>query len=384
MFLADKLNVSTKRIYTDEGFLRVPATISRIGIQNYLAVEMGLTDREPTDIIKVYRPAEEVFKDESLKSFESKPVTNNHPPEMVDSKNFKDYTVGHSSSEVRRMDNVVETDLTIMDEESIKDIESGKVELSNGYLADIDWTPGVTPDGEAYDAIQRNIKGNHIAIVERGRAGAACRVADNLPNQDNEVIMPKITIDGVDYEVSEQAAQAVGKLQSNLTDAEKNTEKAKADLKEKEDEMEEKAKEAKKTEDSLKAQLDSANEKQLTTEQLDKAVEDRKALIDTALSICPDLEWKGKDSAAIVTAVVASKSPNLQMDSLSNDYIQARFDILAEEASTNPQQNLDNHFQQQVKDTSDKVEDNRSADVIAREKFQKDSQNAWKTNTGDK
>ena len=69
MFLKDRLHIATKRTYTDEGFLSVPANISRVGIQNYTAAEMGLTDRDPTDIVRVYRPADEVFTDASLSSF---------------------------------------------------------------------------------------------------------------------------------------------------------------------------------------------------------------------------------------------------------------------------------------------------------------------------
>ena len=68
MFLEDRSPISSERTYTDEGFLVVPARISRTGIQEYLAVEMGLTDRDPNDIIRVYRPEEEVFSDLSLSS----------------------------------------------------------------------------------------------------------------------------------------------------------------------------------------------------------------------------------------------------------------------------------------------------------------------------
>ena len=238
MFLTDRLNITTEREYTDEGFLKVPARISRTGIQEYLAVEMGLTDKDPKDIVRVYRPEDEVFTDESLTSFANKPVTNNHPPELVNSRNSRQYSVGMSGPEVTRDGMFAKTVLHVTDEDAIKNIESGKVELSNGYTADIEWTPGVTPDGEQYDAIQRNIKGNHIAIVERGRAGPACRVADNLPTLGDEVTMAKITIDGVDFEVSDQAAQAVGKLQERLKDSEMETQETDEDLKKKEDEME--------------------------------------------------------------------------------------------------------------------------------------------------
>lgn len=379
MFLADRLNISTEREYTDEGFLKVPARISRIGIQEYLAIEMGLSDREPSDIIRVYRPEEEVFADNSLGSFASKPVTNNHPPELVDTKNFRQYGVGFSGPEVTRDGMFAKTVLHVTDEEAIKNIESGKVELSNGYTADIDWTPGVTPDGEQYDAVQRNIKGNHIAIVERGRAGPACRVADNLPTTGDKVAMAKITIDGVDFEVSDQAAQAVDKLQARLTDAEKETQTKAEEMKVKEDEMEEKATEAKKTEDSLKAQIDDAKSKIPTTDTLDKLVAERTAVVDTVRKVAPDLEWEGKDADTLRKEVVMLKCPNVQMDSVSADYVKARFDMLVESVESNSQQQLDDAFTQQVNGKDKKVEDTRSADVIAREKMMADSQNAWKT-----
>lgn len=380
MFLKDRLSITTQREYTDEGFLRVPARIARTGIQEYLAVEMGLTDREPNDIIRVYRPEEEVFSEASLNSFASKPITDNHPPELVSSKNAKQYSVGHSGPEVVRDGDFVKTFVQVTDADAITKIETGKVELSNGYTSDIDWTPGVSPNGEQYDAIQRNIKGNHIAIVERGRAGPACRLADNLPNNGDKDTMPKIAIDGVDYEVSEQAAQAVGKLQVRLADAEKEAQKEADKVKAKEDEMEEKAKEAKKTEDSLQAQLDEAKSKVPTSEQLDTMVSDRVALVDTITKVCPDLKWEGKDANTLRKEVVATKCPNVQMDSVSDDYISARFDMLVEAVDSNSQHNLDQSFSQQVNDNNNggDNDDNRPADVIAREKMMADSQNAWK------
>ena len=380
MFLADRLNITTERLYTDEGFLKVPARISRTGIQEYLAIEMGLTDRDPNDIIRVYRPEEEVFSDESLSSFANKPVTNNHPPELVTSANARQYSVGMSGPEVTRDGMFVATVLHVTDQASIDDIESGKAELSNGYLSDIDWTEGVTPDGEQYDAVQRNIKGNHIAIVERGRAGTACRLADNLPTNGDEVTMAKITIDGVDFEVSDQAAQAVGKLQKSLTDAEKESQKKAEELQAKEDEMEEKAKEAKKSEDSLQAKVDDAVSKIPTAETMDKMVADRSALVASVLKVAPEVQWEGKDAATLRKEVVMLKRPNVQMDSVSDDYIQASFDMLVDSIEANPQQELDDAFTRQVKDAdANRVEDTRSPSVIAREKMMADSQTAWKS-----
>lgn len=378
MYLQDRLNIPSKRTYTDEGFLIVPARISRTGIQNYLAVEMGLTDRDPKDIIKVYRSAEEVFSPESLNSFTNKPITDNHPPELVNAANSKMFSVGHAGPEVTQDGDFAETILHVTDAEAIAKIESGKVELSNGYIADIDWTEGVTPEGEIYDAVQRNIKGNHIAIVERGRAGSSCRVADHLPTEGDTVTMANITIDGVDYEVPTQAAQAVGKLQARLTDAEEETKKKDEELEKKEDEMEEKAEEAKKSEDSLKAELDDSKSKIPTADSIDKLVEERTGFIDTLLKISPDHDWKGKDADTLRSEVVAAQCSGVQLDSASQDYIQARYDLLVENLDSNPQHNLENAIVDGVKVKGAEIVDNRPADVIAREKFMEDSQNAWK------
>lgn len=379
MFLKDRLQLATKRVYTDEGFLKVPARISRIGIQEYLAVEMGLTDKDPKDIVRVYRPEEEVFSEASLSSFANKPVTDNHPPELVNPSNSKQYTVGMSGAEVTRDGMFAETILYITDEQAIANIESGKTELSNGYTADIDWTPGVTPDGEQYDAVQRNISGNHIAIVDRGRAGPACRVADNLPEKGDTVIMAKITVDGVDFEVSEQAAQAVGKLQARLTDTENEAEKKDEELQAKKDEMEEAEAEAKKKEDTLEAKLDDAKAKIPTADALDKLVAERTALVDSIRTVCPDIKWQGKDALTLRKEVIALKCPNVQLDSVSEDYVVARFDALMDSYTENSQHDLDNQFADLAKNKDPKeVVDNRPADIIARDKFAAESRNQWK------
>tara|TARA_R110000782_G_scaffold257063_3_gene346312 strand:- start:26 stop:1174 length:1149 start_codon:yes stop_codon:yes gene_type:complete len=381
MFLKDRSNISSERAYTDEGFLIVPARISRTGIQEYLAVEMGLTDRNPNDVIRVYRPPEEVFSKESLQSFSNKTVTNNHPPVLVDSTNHTQYSVGHSGPDVSVNGMFVETTLFVKDAETIKKIQEGKSEISNGYVSDIDYEEGLTPDGEIYDAVQRKIRGNHIAIVERGRAGSACKLADNLPNNGEKVTMAKITIDGVDYETSEQAAQAVTKLQSRLTDAEEKTLEKDKELEEKDEEMEEAKKEASKTEDSLKAKLDDAKSKVLTTDAIDKQVVARGKFVDQVLKIVPGIKWEGKDTLTLKREVVSTKRPNVQMDSQSDEYINVSFDMLVEAIENNSQQNLDNSIISIINDKN--LEETRSAGQIARDKMIEDSRNAWKSK-GDK
>lgn len=379
MYLEDLLQITTEREYTDEGFLKVPARISRTGIQAYTALEMGITDKEPDSPVFIFRPEEEVFDVKSLTSFANKIVTDNHPPVLVDSKNSKEYSVGFAGPEVTKDGDFAKTILHITDADAISKIESGKVELSNGYTADIDWTPGVAPDGQAYDAIQRNIKGNHIAIVERGRAGADCRLADNLPTEGDNAVMAKITIDGVDFEVTDQAAQAVGKLQTRLVDAEMEAQTEAEKKKLKEDELEAAKKEAKAKEDADKAELDATKEKVPTADALDKLVADRTELVDSVLSVMPEIEWKGKDAETLRSEVVTAKCSDVQMDSAdtSAEYIKARFDILVADAAKNPQNLIDDALKKQIQ-KDDETVDNRPADVIARDEHNAKARDAWK------
>ena len=378
MYLQDRMNLNTKRVYTDEGYLIVPAKIARTGIQKYRASEMGISDGDPNRIISVYRPPEEVFSDASLSSFSNKPVTDDHPPELVNASNSKKYTVGHSGPEVKKIEDFAETELFVTDALVINKINDGKVELSNGYVADIDWTPGVSPDGEPYEAMQRNIRGNHIAIVTKGRAGSACRVADNSPTTGDESVMAKVTIDGVDYDVSEQAAQAIGKEQQRLADAEKEAQKEKDAKKEAEDELAEEKEKSKKTEDSMQAKIDDALSKVPSAESLDKMVADRAEFISKVSKIAPNLKWEGKDELTIKREVVTSLRPNVQMDSKGDSYVEAAFDLIVDGFSSNPQQALDNALSNTTTKDSETTEPYRPASLVARDKFVKESRNLYK------
>jgi len=377
MLYIDKLPLGSKRKYTDEGFLSVPARISRVGTQVYLAKEMGLTDKNPNDQVVIFRPESEVFDSESLSSFAFKPVTNDHPPELVTAQNSREFTVGMSGNDITKDGEYVEAQLNITDADAIKNIEKGKVELSNGYTADIDWTPGVH-EGVNFDGIQRNIRGNHIAIVSKGRAGSSCRVADVSPEQKQNQNTMKVCIDDIDFEVPDQAGQAVIKLQKRLADAEKEVKEKEKEVEEKDEEMEEVKKEAKSTEDSLTAKLDDAKSKQPSPEQLDKLVADRSAFIDSAKTICPNLEYGNKDEATIKKEVVSDKRPNIDLTDKSDDYINAMFDSLLE--SDNSGNLLDTALTNNIESKDSKNEDNRSEVQKARDRMIADGASAWNKN----
>lgn len=170
---------------TDEGYLRVWCRAARTGVQVYRRAD-GTTVRE-------YRPPEEVNKPESLATFGMKPVTWTHPPVLLDATNTDQYSKGHSGSQVRFNDGFVEVALQVTDNDSVAKINRrDAVEVSAGYRVDFDPTPGITPEGEPYDGVQRNIRCNHIAIVPRGRAGPEVRLLlDHMDAADAVAVDPE-------------------------------------------------------------------------------------------------------------------------------------------------------------------------------------------------
>ncbi|WP_066795085.1 DUF2213 domain-containing protein [Sphingomonas soli] len=178
MLLHDALTLDARR-RSGDGYMAVKARSARAGVYDYLGSEVDPQGAKfkATDIVKVYRPAEEVFKAASLASFVAKPITDNHPNTPVTSANWRDHARGTVFGAVKDGDYVT-FDLAFMDAALIDAVDSGKRELSNGYACDLAFEDGTAPDGTAYHAVQRNIRGNHVAVVDRGRAGSECRVAD--------------------------------------------------------------------------------------------------------------------------------------------------------------------------------------------------------------
>ena len=168
--------ISPNQIETGEGFLicrNVP--ISRTGDQEYMGWEIGIPGAGGGQIVTVHRPPEEVFSTAALASFEGKPVTNDHPPVLIGPDDVKTYEMGHAQN-VRRGDGEWEeytlADLHIHDRELIDAVQSGNREISGGYECEY------VPNGDG-TYTQRNIRGNHVAVVERGRAGKRAAILDS-------------------------------------------------------------------------------------------------------------------------------------------------------------------------------------------------------------
>ena len=174
-----------------EGYLlclNVP--VARTGTQDYLPEELGLPGIGPpschpersrgisSDLISVHRPESEVFSPETIASFEAMPVTNDHPPDGVDISNIRALQKGHAHN-VRRgtgeESDLLLADLIITDPILIDLILSGKREISCGYTYELCEENG--------QYIQRKIRGNHVAVVDAGRAGPRVCIKDQKPNE---------------------------------------------------------------------------------------------------------------------------------------------------------------------------------------------------------
>ncbi len=159
---------------TPEGFLichNVP--IARTGWYEYLGEEIGADDKKG-EIVKVYRSPEEVFGPAAIASFEGKVVTDEHPPVPVTSENATWYTKG-TVQNVRQgtgeNSDLLLADLVVYDQTLIAEIQAGKREVSCGY----DCVYEVMEDG-TYQ--QKQIRGNHVAVVKSGRAGDRVAIRD--------------------------------------------------------------------------------------------------------------------------------------------------------------------------------------------------------------
>lgn len=176
ILVSEKL--SENRFKTPEGYLICTnAILARTGKQTYLRREVfGDSCNDADNEVEVDRTAEEVFAPETLASFENKPLCVEHPDEDVNADNHNLLSVGYVrdvKKDVVDGNEVMTATLVITDKFGIDEVESGrKTDLSCGYDCDI-------IDDEHPQ--QRHIRGNHVAICERGRAGIARIVDSDVP-----------------------------------------------------------------------------------------------------------------------------------------------------------------------------------------------------------
>ena len=212
--------------YTTDGYLKAMPRIARTGIQIYLGDECGRPDM---DRVRVYRPQDAVFGSTATHSYTHLPITLEHPGTALDSNNWRKHAIGETGDEVLRDGDSVRVPMMLRDAKAIKAIKDGKNQLSVGYACDLEWKDGITDDGQKYDAIQRNIRGNHLAVVSTARGGPSLTIGDS--HMDTKTLL----VDGIACQMSDTSAAIVQKTIQSLQDQIENFKKKKKDDDDKED-----------------------------------------------------------------------------------------------------------------------------------------------------
>jgi Uncharacterized protein conserved in bacteria len=176
------------------------------------------------DRVRVFRPRDAVFANAATHSYTHLPITLEHPGVAVDSSNWRQHAIGETGDEVLRDGDTVRVPMMLRDAKAIAAIKDGKNQLSVGYSCDLEWKDGITEDGEKYDAVQRNIRGNHLAVVSTARGGPTLAIGDT-----NMTDMKTLLVDGIACQMSDTSAAIVQKTIASLQDQIENFKKKKKD-----------------------------------------------------------------------------------------------------------------------------------------------------------
>ena len=274
----------TKQIKDANGFIEIPDNpISKVGVFDYLGSEISAP--EPGKLYKVYRPADELSASACMDSFRGMPLVNDHTMlgdgQTDPAKKGIDGTIG---DKVYFKDGTLYGNLRLYTDKIKNLVKSGKKDLSLGYYSRYEFTPG-TWNGQAYDAIQRFISGNHIALVDAGRMGQTVAVLDQESRSNLTITFDHKAVEmSLDTDkIAEIVAAAIAPLtktmdeQAKALTAIKKTmdEEAEADEKEKEEK-------AKKDKEDEEAEADKkAKEEDGKKETQDAAI--KKGIADIAL-----------------------------------------------------------------------------------------------------
>lgn len=342
--------MQSKMVKTPEGFLKGRAIVTNVGVFKY-------TNADGT-VVNELRPPEEVFHQDSIASLCMLPITNNHPMELVDSENIKKYQIGHLGDGVCRDAYHLSAPVVITDADAVSQSENGKIALSCGYTVDVEPKSGVWM-GVAYDAIQRNIRYNHLALVDRARAGDAAKlkmdsahavcldVFDMKPENEKsnmEDPMKKVKIDGVEYEAEAKVIETLTKADSRIDEMTKQSEKDKADHATALQALQGKLDSAVENCEKLKKDVADLQAKEPTS--INDAVNAKLALLDSARSVGVEVKADMSDED-IRKAVIVKAFPKAveKMDKADPAYIAARFDAALELLATEDKNRADNRQQ---------------------------------------
>jgi hypothetical protein len=270
------------------------------------------------DYLNIYFPADELLSEQTILSFEAKDVTDRHPDgNEVNSATWADYSAG-TVSNVRADNGFLVGDFSIKDAKTITKIQSNTAkQVSIGYSAVLDLTAGVAPDGAVYDGVWRDIQGDHVAVVEFGRAGAEVSIGDKGGKT------MKIVIDGLPFEVADnEALQVAIQKQEDKLNTLSKAEITIGDTKFGINELpavQAVADTLIAENTQLKTKVTELSTKQIGDADIDALVCARAKLIADAKELLPTVVTDGKANNDIVAQVVAAHSKDPMVASIIGD-----------------------------------------------------------------
>lgn len=280
------------------GGLKVEAALARTGILEYKNAD-GSTRFE-------YRPASEVFAPEALESFRGAPVTLGHQGKITP-ENWSQKAVGHVGEDTRADEQagLVLATVTVQRKDAIERIQAGDlVEVSAGYNVELDETPGITPEGQRYDAVQRFVRGNHLALGPSGWGRSGGAVSLRLDGDQEESKLPLMSEPAKAQEVVIRVDQSA------------EIEKLRGEK------------------DALLARVRELED----PARIDSLVQAKFKVVDSARKVLgPDFKTDGLTDTELMAEVIRSRNKSFVVDGKSAEYISAAFDMaLVLEAPPSP------------------------------------------------
>lgn len=368
----NKSKVSTRKI-TNEGFLDVSASIYRSGLFEFSPREFSPDDLpEPLrgkDKIVLNVPDEAILDPEFLNSVVARPITDGHPSEFVNAKTARyisrGTTKGPATVENAGDVKLANSDLRIVDEDLIASVVSGeREEVSIGNTGSIDWKPG-TRSGRTFDGVLDTIRVNHVAIVNRGRAGENVRLLNKSKETQKMEFITKI-INGIEIQVSKENEKLVDSLVTKVENSETELGTIKAEFENAKTEIE-----------TLKKERDDAT---VSDERITELVNEKLETIETARKMSKDVDVS-KSTREIKVSAIKVVNADLVSDDATDDVIDAVFATLAKTDRTESS-DAAAKVQNAIDKTETELENEDSVSKAKKERRERRKNNFGKNNFG--
>jgi uncharacterized protein len=338
---------------TPQGGMRLDARVTRVGIFPY--------KRQDGTIVRELRPADEVFKADSLATLADATVTVFHPSKLVDPTSYRQDSVGHVSGSARVDGDFVAAVLVVQDSKAVEDIAAGRLrETSCGYTCTVDKTAGIYK-GERYDQVQRNIRYNHVAVIPRGTGRAGPDVCLRVDSSDESPRFDAVQV-AAEEDMNETEVKNDGAAIATLV-AER------AALQSQKDELQGRFDAQSKELEAVRAELATAT----SAATIQARVDSRIALELKAREVLgADARFDGKNDREVMASVLLKADTELKLDGLSDDYVRGGF----EQALKRPVRS--DSLAETRKAVVSAATEERSDSQTSRQKMIEANRNAWK------